>query len=129
MNIALKHPAADGRAAIALKAFGRIVDEWKLTLAEAAALADMSESTWKRAKKPGFAGDLTHDQMLRLSAVVGIYKSLTLYFGDEIAPRWMTLPNAGPLFEAARPVDMMVQNGLPQFLRVRGYLDALRGGA
>ena len=128
MAVAVALPEADGRGAVALKAFGRIVQEWGLTLAEAAALADMSESTWKRAKKPGFAGDLTHDQMLRLSAVVGIYKSLRLYFSDEIAQGWIRLPNQGPLFGGARPVDTMIEDGLPQFLRVRDYLDALRGG-
>lgn len=128
MAVAVALPEADGRSAIALKAFGRIVQDWGLTLSEAAALADMSESTWKRAKKPGFAGDLTHDQMLRLSAVIGIYKSLRLYFGDEIAQSWVRLPNQGPLFGGARPVDAMIEDGLPQFLRVRDYLDALRGG-
>jgi hypothetical protein len=129
MEAAVVSPRTHDRAAVALKAWARIAAEWSLTLAEAAALADMSESTWKRARKPGFAGDLTRDQLLRLSALVGIYKALVLYFGDEIAPRWMTLPNRGPLFEGARPVDTMIADGLPQFLRVRKYLDALRGGA
>lgn len=118
---------ADARA-VALKAFARVAEAWGLTQSEAAALADMSESTWKRAKKPGYTGDLTHDQMLRLSAVVGIYKALKLYFSDPLADRWMTLPNAGPLFGGARPVDTMIEGGLPQFLAVRTYLDALRGG-
>ncbi|MFV3126016.1 MbcA/ParS/Xre antitoxin family protein [Niveispirillum sp. KHB5.9] len=128
MDIALQPNRAEDRNAVALKAYGRIVQHWGLTLAEAAALSDMSESTWKRARKPGYPGDLTHDQMLRLSAIIGIYKSLALYFGEEIAQRWPTLPNQGPLFAGARPVDTMVADGLPQFLRVRTYLDALRGG-
>jgi hypothetical protein len=34
----------------------------------------MSENNWKRARKPGFTGELTKDQLLRLSAVIGIYK-------------------------------------------------------
>ena len=68
-NVVLERPAPD-RQGVALKAFTRIADAWSLTLREAAALADMSESTWKRAKKPDFAGDLTRDQMLRLSALI-----------------------------------------------------------
>ncbi|WP_138471994.1 MbcA/ParS/Xre antitoxin family protein [Poseidonocella sp. HB161398] len=115
--------------AVGLKAFGRIADAWSLSVAEAAGLADMSESTWKRARKPGFAGDLTRDQLLRLSALAGIYKSLALYFSAPLAESWMTRPNAGPLFGGARPVDAMIEGGLPQFLQVRSYLDALRGGA
>ena len=115
--------------AVALKAYARVADAWSLSLREAAALADMSESTWKRAKKPGFAGELTKDQMLRLSAVIGIYKSLELYFSEGIARSWFTRANAGPLFGGARPIDSAIEGGLPQILAVRTYLDALRGGA
>lgn len=129
MNIAVQRRSAEEMQAVALKAFSAIVAEWGIPIHEAAALADMSESTWKRARKPGYAGDLTHDQMLRLSAVVGIYKALKLYWSDPIARRWVSLPNQGPLFEGARPIDTMIQGGLPQVLQVRTYLDALRGGA
>lgn len=120
--------AVPDRQSVALKAFARIADHWSLTLAEAAALADMSASTWKRARKPQFTGDLTRDQMLRLSALVGVYKALELYFGEALARDWVRLPNRGPEFDGARPVDAMVAGGLPKILRVRAYLDALRGG-
>ncbi len=128
MSLEAPHQDSDNRNAVALKAYSRIVDVWGLSLAQAAALADMSESTWKRAKKPNFSGSLTHDQLLRLSALIGIYKALKLYFDDPIALRWMTLPNTGPLFNGERPIDTMITRGLPQFLQVRFYLDALRGG-
>ncbi|MEB8386502.1 DUF2384 domain-containing protein [Rhodobacteraceae bacterium KMM 6894] len=115
--------------AVALKAYGRIADAWDLTLKEAAGLADMSISTWKRAKKPAFSGELTKDQLLRLSAVIGIYKSLDLYFSDPLARQWFTRPNTGPLFGGTRPIDTAIDGGLPRILAVRTYLDALRGGA
>ncbi|GAB1381616.1 MbcA/ParS/Xre antitoxin family protein [Pararhodobacter aggregans] len=115
--------------AIALKAYARIVDAWALSLKEAAALADMSESTWKRARKPDFTGELTKDQLLRLSAVIGIYKSLELYFSEPLARGWFSRPNTGPLFGGLRPVDTAIEGGLPQILAIRTYLDALRGGA
>jgi len=111
-----------------LKAYARVADAWGLSLKEAAGLADMSESTWKRAKKPDFAGELTKDQLLRLSAVIGIYKSLELYFSEPLARGWVTRPNTGPLFGGSRPVDAAIDGGLPQILAVRTYLDALRGG-
>ena len=114
---------------VALKAYARAAEAWALSLREAAGLADMSESTWKRARKPGFAGELTKDQLLRLSAVIGIYKALELYFSDQLARTWFTRPNAGPLFGGARPVDTAIDGGLPQILAIRTYLDALRGGA
>ncbi len=124
-------PAAPGlaeRQAVALKAFGRIAQHWNLKLAEAAALADMPVSTWKNAREPGWKGVLGRDQMLRFSALVGIYKALELYFADPLARDWVTLPNAGPEFGGQRPVDAMAAGGLPKILRVRTYLDALRGG-
>lgn len=114
---------------VALKAFGRIAEAWSLTVREAAALADMSESTWKRARRPGYAGELTRDQMLRLSAVVGLYKGLELYFSPPLSQQWVKLPNGGPEFEGRRPIDAMIEGGLPRILRVRTYVDALRGGA
>lgn len=119
---------APDRQAVALKAMARIAAAWSLTLTEAAALADMSTSTWKRARGPGFAGDLGRDQMLRLSALVGLYKSLELYFDAPLARDWVRLPNRGPEFDGARPVDAMIAGGLPKILRVRAYVDALRGG-
>ena len=115
--------------AVALKAYARITEAWSLNQKEAAALADMSESTWKRAKKPDFAGDLTKDQLLRLSSVIGIYKSLELYFSEALAREWFTQPNTGPLFSGLRPVDTAIEGGLPQIMPIRAYLDALRGGA
>lgn len=115
--------------AVALKAYARVVDTWALSLKEAAGLADMSESTWKRARKPDFAGELTRDQLLRLSAVIGIYKSLELYFSEPLARGWFKRANAGPLFGGSRPIDTAIEGGLPQILAVRTYLDALRGGA
>ena len=128
MESALRErPAADVQA-VALKAFSRIADAWSLTAREAAALADMSESTWKRARKPGYSGDLTRDQMLRLSALVGLYKSLELYFNPPVAQQWVKLPNRGPEFDGQRPLDAMIRGGLPKILRVRTYVDALRGG-
>jgi hypothetical protein len=120
--------AVPERQAVALKAYARIAEAWSLTLPEAAALADLSLSTWKRAKKPGFAGELSRDQMLRLSALVGLYKSLELYFSESIARDWVRLANRGPEFEGVRPVDAMIAGGLPKILRVRAYVDALRGG-
>lgn len=113
---------------VGLKAFASIVARWKLTGREAAALMDMSDSTWKRAQKPGFTGQLSKDQTLRLSALIGVYKALELYFDPPLSQRWVKLANTGPHFDGARPVDAMIEGGLPKIIAVRTYLDALRGG-
>lgn len=103
---------------MALKAFARIAEGRSLTVKEAAALADMSEATWKRARSPGFAGGLTHDQTLRLSALIGLHRSLELYFDRLVSREWVKLLNRGPEFDGARPVDAMTMGGLPKILRV-----------
>ncbi|OOY21975.1 DUF2384 domain-containing protein [Thioclava sp. DLFJ5-1] len=116
-------------AAVALKAFARVAASWGLSEKEAAGLADMSESEWTRAKKPDFAGDLTRDQLLRLSAVVGIYEALELYFSEPLARSWFARPNAGHLFDGRCPVEAAIEGGLPQILAIRTYLDDLLEGA
>jgi uncharacterized protein (DUF2384 family) len=128
MDVSMPERAEADYQTVGLKAFARVADLWGLSVRQAAALADMSESTWKRAKSPGYAGRLSKDQLLRLSALVGLYKALEIYFGDDLARRWVTLPNDGPEFDGARPVDAMIAGGLPKIIRVRTYLDALRGG-
>ncbi|MEQ9125134.1 MAG: DUF2384 domain-containing protein, partial [Alphaproteobacteria bacterium] len=116
METALRARVPADVQAVALKAFGRIAEAWSLTGREAAALADMSESTWKRARKPGFAGALTQDQTLRLSALIGLYKSLELYFDPPLARAWAKTSNRGPEFDGRRPVDAMIDGGLPKIL-------------
>jgi hypothetical protein len=128
MHPRIQETAPEARQAVALKAVARIMQAWALTTREAALLADMSESTWKRARRPGYTGDLTRDQMLRFSGLVGLYKALELYFDPPLSQRWPTLPNTGPEFDGLRPVDAMIAGGLPKILSVRGYVDALRGG-
>lgn len=111
-----------------LAAFRRLTDLWSLSNEEAAALLDVTERTWGRMKKPGWTGRISQDQMLRLSALVGLYKALHLYFSDALADRWPKLPNDGPLFKGAAPVAVMLAGGLPAIMQTRDYVDALRGG-
>ncbi|OWX98496.1 antitoxin Xre-like helix-turn-helix domain-containing protein [Thioclava sp. IC9] len=127
MNGKAKDPAR--MAAVAFQAYTRIVAFWGLSEKEAASLADMAESEWTRAKARDFAGELTRDQLLRLSAVVGIYEALELYFSEPLARSWFTRPNTGHLFGGRRPVVTAIEGGLPQILAIRTYLDGLLEGA
>lgn len=115
-------------AQVGLKAFRRLVGAWSLTNEEAARLLDVTDRTWGRMKREGWSGRVSQDQLLRLSALIGLYKGLHLYFSAPLADRWVKLANAGPLFRGATPLAFMVEGGLPAILRTRTYLDALRGG-
>jgi predicted DNA-binding protein (UPF0251 family) len=113
---------------VALKAYRRLVDQWKLTGQQAAALLDVSTSTWERLKQGGKDKSLSQDQLTRISAMVGIYKGLHLLFADGMADRWPGLQNRGPLFARLSPIESMMKGGIPQMLEVRRYVDAVRGG-
>lgn len=113
-------------SAVALKAYRRLVEQWGLTGQQAAAMLDVSMSTWERLKAKDKA--LSQDQMTRISALVGIYKGLHLLFADDMADRWPMLANKGPLFAHLSPVESMIRGGIPQMLDVRRYVDAVRGG-
>jgi hypothetical protein len=122
---------ADSRARLsgtAAKAFARLAKHWGLSNAEAAALLGVSQSTWDRMKRGGRAEPLSQDQLTRVSALVGTFKALHLLFVDAMADRWPQLLNKGPLFENRRPIDAMIEGGIPRMLDVRRYVDAVRGG-
>jgi uncharacterized protein (DUF2384 family) len=111
---------------VGLKAVLHISAHWGLSDAELIAVTDIPENVWQLARREEFNGALSRDQLLRLSAIVGIYKALELYFSEKISSRWVTLPNTGPLFSGARPLDAMISDGLPAIIGVRQYLDDLR---
>ncbi|MDH6234857.1 uncharacterized protein (DUF2384 family) [Mesorhizobium soli] len=113
---------------VALKAYKRLVESWGLTGQQAAALLDVSTSTWERLKQEGKDKHLSQDQLTRISAMVGIYKGLHLLFADDMADRWPKLENRGPLFGRMSPIASMLKGGIPQMLEVRRYVDAVRGG-
>ena len=118
----------DRVAEVATKAYARIAAAWKLKTDDAAALIGVGARTWARIKKGDWSGRLSKDQLLRISAVTGLYKGLHLYFSDALADRWIGLENKGPLFAGHPPLRKMIDGGLPAIMETRDYVDALRGG-
>lgn len=112
----------------ALIALRNLARAWKLTGSEAAALVGVSETTWDRIKGDAWKQTLSQDQMMRVSAMIGIFKGLHLLFADDMADRWVRLRNSGPLFSNLTPVEAMVERGIPGMIEIRQYVDALRGG-
>lgn len=121
-------PTAPTIEAVAVKAAVRVAKAWRLTSATAAALLAVSPRTYARMKDGSHTGDLRQDQLTRASALVGLYKGLHLYFDGDLADRWPSMPNTGPLFAGQTPVAFMQAGGLPALLEARAYVDAIRGG-
>lgn len=115
-------------ASVAAKAYARIIAAWNLRNEDAAELIAVSSRTWSRIKSQEWSGRLSKDQLMRISAITGLYKALHLYFGDELADKWITLNNTGPTFSGRTPTEKMIDGGLPAIMETRDYVDALRGG-
>lgn len=113
----------------AIKAFVKIAAKWKLPESQARGLlGGVASSTFHTWKVQPHRQKLTQDTLLRISLVIGIYKALHIYWGDEWADRWVTFGNRGPLFAGAAPIDYMIRQGQPGMFQVRRMLDAWRGG-
>lgn len=111
-----------------MRAYRALAERWGLSNGEAAALLGVSASTWDRIKRGTWDQALSQDQLTRVSAVVGVFKGLSLLFADGAADRWPRLSNTGPLFERRTPIEAMIAGGIPRMIEVRRYVDAVRGG-
>lgn len=125
----LGHTDPDQLSSVAAKAYARLAAIWGLSNGVAAELIAVSPRTWARIKTGEWTGRLSRDQLLRVSAITGLYKALHLYFSDDVANRWAGLRNSGPMFGGRTPLEMMIEGGLPAMIETRSYVDALRGGA
>lgn len=112
----------------AVKAVLRLVEAWGGSNGEGAALLGVSESTWDRMKSGKWEGTLSQDQLTRASALIGVFKGLHLLFADDMADRWPSLANRGPIFDRKTPIQAMIEGGIPRMIETRQYIDALRGG-
>lgn len=113
----------------AIKAFIKVAAQWGLTEPQARGLlGGIASSTFHAWKTEPKRQRLTQDTLLRISLVIGIYKALHIYFGEEWADRWVTLGNRGPMFAGSAPIEYMIRQGQPGMLQVRRMLDAWRGG-
>jgi hypothetical protein len=116
-------------SASAIKAFVKIARRWELTESQSRGLlGGIASSTFHAWKTEPKKQKLTQDTLLRISLVIGIFKALQIYFGEDWADRWVTLANRGSMFGGDAPIDYMIRHGQPGMFQVRRMLDAWRGG-
>jgi uncharacterized protein (DUF2384 family) len=110
-----------------LRAFTRIADLWRLSIAEQLALLGISRSTyfkWRKEAQPR----LPRDTLERLSYLMGIYKALQLLLPDaRVADEWIRRPNDAPQFGGKSALERMLSGNVVDLYVVRQYLDAQRG--
>ncbi len=117
----------------ALRAFFNIMRHWKVRDEDARRLlGDVSNGTyytWKsNTTKTGVAKQLEQDRLVRISYLIGIFKSLNILFSAHLADRWIALPNSNEIFSNRTPLEYMLAGGAPAMDLVRRLLDARRGG-
>jgi uncharacterized protein (DUF2384 family) len=112
----------------ALCAFFNIMSKWSIRDADARALlGGVASSTFYEYKRDPDRV-LDQDKLTRISYLVGIFKALNILHGEELADRWVTMPNRNRIFGGRAPLDYMAHGGAPAMQTVRRLLDARRGG-
>jgi hypothetical protein len=113
----------------ALKGFFKLATAWGVRDDDARELlGGLSSSAYYEWKKnPDRV--LEVDRITRISYLVGIYKALHILYGDQLADRWVTLPNKNLIFGGRTPLAYMLAGGLLGMQTVRKLVDARRGGA
>ena len=116
-------------SAPALRSFFNIAAAWRLTVHEQRGLLGWPAPSTFHKYKAGNSGTLSFDMLTRISLILGIYKALhILYPDEELADRWLRLPNSNPLFGGKPALDLAVDGGIDGLLQLRRLLDARRGG-
>jgi uncharacterized protein (DUF2384 family) len=112
----------------AIEAFFKIVQNWDLKNEDAMALlGGVSHGRYydlKRSRK----GVLTQDELIRISLLIGIFKSLNILFSQKLANQWISRPNSNPMFDNAPPLVSLMRGGVLGLMGVRRLLDSRRGG-
>ena len=113
----------------ALRAFFNIMQRWSIRDADARQLlGGVASSTFYDYKRHP-ERVLDQDRLTRISYLVGIFKALNILHGEDLADRWVTLPNRNRIFGGRSPLQYMSEGGAPAMQTVRRLLDARRGGA
>jgi hypothetical protein len=108
------HISDNAQAGAGLRTFARIVEKWDLPSSDAMALLGVdARSTYyellKRSRASKEVKGLSRDQLDRLSYLLGIYAAMRVLFphSAESRDKWVSRPNAAPLFGGRSPVEIM----------------------
>lgn len=112
-------------AAAGLRAFDRIADAWRLSVAQRLALlGGLAPATYFRWKKmpPRHAPPDLED---RLGYVVAMYVALHAILGDApAADEWPRRANAAPLFGGNPPLELLTRGRMSDLIATADYLEA-----
>lgn len=113
----------------ALSGFFKMMELWKVRDDDARyLLGGVSNGQYYELKKNPKNKVLDIDRMYRVSFLLGIFKAINILHGQELADKWIQLPNKNAMFGGDTPLQYMINGGLPAMQNVRRLLDGRRGG-
>jgi len=112
----------------AIRTFFNIMTHWEVRDESARALLGgiSNGPFYEMKRKPDRVLDT--DRLTRISYLIGIFKALNVLYSDELADKWVQLPNSNRIFGGQTPLAYMVKGGQPAMQTVRRLLDARRRG-
>ena len=116
-----------------LRTFLAIADLWGLTDEQRRLILGYPARSTYRAwvKKAREHRDITlsGDVLMRISAVLGIYKGLRILFADDDkGVEWLQRPHKARVFGGAPPIELITSGTQDALLTVRRFVDAACGG-
>lgn len=115
-----------------LRAFLAIAERWRLSAAERRrVLGSPARSTYYRWRRNARAKQdliLPAEVLLRISAVLALYKALAVLFDEAEAIAWLREPHDAPVFGGEPPLALMTGGPLQDLLIVHRYAAALCAG-
>jgi uncharacterized protein (DUF2384 family) len=112
----------------AITAFFSIVEKWDLRNEDAMALLGGASHGRYYELKKSRRGQLSQDELTRISLLIGIFKALNILFSQKLANQWTSRPNTNAMFSDAPPLQLLIRGGVPGMIGVRRLLDSRRGG-
>lgn len=116
-----------------LRAFLAIADLWGLTQEQRRLIlgypARSTYHGWVKKARERRDITLSVDVLMRISAVLGIYKGLRILFADDDkGVEWLQRPHKARVFGGAPPIELITSGTQDAVLTVRRFLDAACGG-
>ena len=116
---------ATEKSRVALRAFFKIAELWRLDQQEQLALLGQTDplqlAQWGEGKGP----ILSRDTLERISYVLGIFQAMNVLLPvKEQANAWIRKPNKAPIFGGKSALYRMTEGNVADLQTVRQYLDA-----
>jgi hypothetical protein len=104
-----------------------IFDRWRVSDVDAATiLGGISPKTYRRWKDDDY-GRANRDLADRMSNILGIHKALRIIFAEpQTGYAWVGAKNSA--FAGLSALDVLKRGSMEDIMRIRRYLDSVRGG-